>query len=65
MERIAAGIDLGNTYSCISVIDETMRPVVVQNKEGSKVTPSVVYFENDDNLYLVYINDENGVKIKL
>lgn len=23
------------------------------------------YFENDDNLYLVYINDENGVKIKL
>ncbi|MCI6731347.1 MAG: Hsp70 family protein [Lachnospiraceae bacterium] len=49
MERIAAGIDLGTTYSCISVIDETMRPVVVQNKEGSKVTPSVVYFENDDN----------------
>ena len=25
----------------------------------------VSYFENDDNLYLVYINDENGVKIKL
>lgn len=38
------GIDLGTTYSCISRIDEFGRPVVVNNRDGDPVTPSVVMF---------------------
>jgi molecular chaperone DnaK len=37
------GIDLGTTYSCISKIDYG-RPVVVNNRDGDPVTPSVVMF---------------------
>jgi molecular chaperone DnaK len=44
------GIDLGTTYSCISYVDETGRPVVVPNAEGDNTTPSVVYFESADNI---------------
>ncbi len=40
------GIDLGTTYSCIAYVDETGRPVVVQNAEGQNITPSVVLFES-------------------
>ena len=44
------GIDLGTTYSCIAYVDEHMKPVVVPNSEGQPTTPSVVYFENPDNI---------------
>ena len=43
------GIDLGTTYSCISYVDESGRPVVVPNSDSEITTPSVVYFENADN----------------
>lgn len=39
------GIDLGTTYSCISYVDESGRPVIVKNSEGSNITPSVVFFD--------------------
>ena len=44
------GIDLGTTYSCISYVDESGRPVVLSNAEGEQTTPSVVCFENTDNI---------------
>jgi molecular chaperone DnaK (HSP70) len=44
------GIDLGTTYSCISYIDEHGQPVVVPNNEGDLTTPSVVYFEDRENV---------------
>lgn len=44
------GIDLGTTYSCIAYVDEHGKPVVVPNAEGHLTTPSVVYFENPDNI---------------
>src|SRR3954447_8015438 len=45
------GIDLGTTYSVIAYIDETGRPAVVRGAMDSKETvPSVVYFENADNV---------------
>jgi molecular chaperone DnaK len=44
------GIDLGTTYSCISYVDKTGRPVVLKNANGEDTTPSVVWFESPDNV---------------
>ncbi len=45
------GIDLGTTYSVLAYIDDTGRPSVVRNQTtGHDTTPSVVYFENADNV---------------
>lgn len=38
------GIDLGTTYSAVSMIDDEGKPVLVQNKEGEYTTPSAVLF---------------------
>ena len=35
MAKYIFGIDLGTTYSCIAYVDESGRPVVVNNAEGS------------------------------
>src|SRR5438093_10567596 len=37
------GIDLGTTNSCMAV-REGMEPVVLENSEGRRITPSVVAF---------------------
>ncbi|MGI6878975.1 Hsp70 family protein [Microbacterium sp. gxy059] len=40
------GIDLGTTYSAVAVVEATGVPRVVNNGEGSAITPSVVLFKN-------------------
>jgi molecular chaperone DnaK (HSP70) len=44
------GIDLGTTYSCIARVDDSGRASVIKNALGEDLTPSVVYFEDPDNV---------------
>ena len=41
------GIDLGTTNSCVAVVD-ALAPKVVVNREGSRTTPSIVAFAEDN-----------------
>src|SRR5690554_1667975 len=45
------GIDLGTTNSCVAVI-EGRAPLVLPNSEGSRTTPSMVGFTEDDELFV-------------
>ncbi|ANZ41300.1 molecular chaperone Hsp70 [Lentzea guizhouensis] len=44
------GIDLGTTYSAIAYVDEVGKPAVCRNTDSVETTPSVVFFENADNV---------------
>ena len=46
----AFGIDLGTTQSCVAMIDEAGRPVIVKSAIGEETTPSAVYFESPRNV---------------
>ncbi|PHR93137.1 MAG: hypothetical protein COA69_04085 [Robiginitomaculum sp.] len=40
------GIDLGTTNCAVSKLDETGRPIIVHNPDGSNITPSVISFSS-------------------
>lgn len=42
------GIDLGTTYSSIAYLDEFGKPIIVPNLENQAVTPSVVFFDDNE-----------------
>ena len=42
------GIDLGTTNSAVSKLDETGRPIIVHNPDGSNITPSVISFSSSN-----------------
>ena len=44
------GIDLGTTYSCIACVKGGGEASVLSNSESEQTTPSVVFFENVDNV---------------
>jgi molecular chaperone DnaK len=60
MEKVF-GIDLGTTYSCIAYVDEYGKPVIVVNSENDRTTPSVVFFENSDQI-IVGKEAKNAIK---
>jgi molecular chaperone DnaK len=43
------GIDLGTTYSCVSIM-EAGKPVVIPNPEGERTTPSMVAFTKNQEI---------------
>jgi molecular chaperone DnaK len=55
------GIDLGTTYSCIARVDEYLKPEVISNEEGDRITPSVVLFEAGDNIVVGRTAKESAV----
>lgn len=62
MEKKAFGIDLGTTYSCISYVDDISgEPVVVDNQEGTSVTPSVVFFEDEASFTVGDVAKESAI----
>ena len=46
-KEVILGIDLGTTNSVVSVI-ENGKPIVLENPNGKRTTPSVVSFKNDE-----------------
>ncbi|HTI51238.1 MAG TPA: Hsp70 family protein [Planctomycetaceae bacterium] len=46
----AVGIDLGTTYSCIAYLNEQGEPVSIPNQEGEISTPSVVMYDQGDEI---------------
>lgn len=54
------GIDLGTTYSVVGYIDETGRATVTRNRDGEDTTPSVVFFENADNVVVGKVAKESA-----
>ena len=42
------GIDLGTTFSGLSVLNEIGKPEIVPNSDGDRITPSIVFFDPDD-----------------
>ena len=41
------GIDLGTTNSCVSVL-EGNTPKVIENSEGTRTTPSIIAYMEDE-----------------
>ena len=47
---LSVGIDLGTTFSALAVVDKSGRPVIVKNREGQPITPSVIYFSGKEKI---------------
>lgn len=43
-----AGIDLGTTFSALARLNGIGRPEIVPNNEGERITPSAVYFDEEE-----------------
>jgi len=41
------GIDLGTTYSSVAFVNQHGQPEIIPNREGERITPSVVLFDGD------------------
>jgi molecular chaperone DnaK len=44
---VAVGIDLGTTYSAVAIMGPAGKPEILSNRDGERITPSVVFFDED------------------
>ena len=60
MDKNILGIDFGTTNSKMAYIllDE---PVMIENSEGKKITPSIVYFKNEDEVVVGELAKRNQI----
>src|SRR5688572_6658421 len=63
------GIDLGTTFSAMSIVNEHGKPEIIPNSEGFPTTPSIVHFYDEDAcvvgeeaVKMVVIDPENVVR---
>jgi len=68
-KEIVLGIDLGTTFSAMSLVNDYGKPEIITNAEGFSTTPSVVHFYDDDAcvvgeeaVKMVVIDPENVVR---
>ncbi|MDR2704280.1 MAG: Hsp70 family protein [Planctomycetaceae bacterium] len=54
------GIDLGTTYSAIAFINEHGKAEIITNSDNERVTPSVVFFESENNIIVGKIAKESA-----
>ncbi|MDR3232261.1 MAG: Hsp70 family protein [Planctomycetaceae bacterium] len=54
------GIDLGTTYSAIAFIDEYDKAQIITNSDNERITPSVVFFESEENVIVGKIAKESA-----
>ena len=47
-DDLVLGIDLGTTFSAMSIVDRFGKPVIVPNADGHPTTPSVIHFYHRD-----------------
>lgn len=46
------GIDLGTTMSAIAALNSVGKPEIIPNKDGERITPSVIKFESSSHTYI-------------
>ena len=55
------GIDLGTTFSALSILNAIGKPEIVPNTDGDRLTPSAIFFdEENDNLIRVGVEAINS-----
>ena len=47
-KRNIAGVDLGTTFSALAILNAIGKPEVVANAEGERLTPSAIFFDEED-----------------
>lgn len=55
------GIDLGTTFSAGAYLDGNGEVQIINNSEGSRLTPSVVLFDSDNNIVVGDVAKDNEV----
>ena len=58
---LVIGIDLGTTFSATAYLDENQVPQIIENAQGSRLTPSVVMEDNDGTIIVGEDAKENMV----
>lgn len=54
------GIDLGTTFSALAMLNPIGRPEIVPNSEGERITPSAVFFDDEENAVRVGVEAINS-----